>query len=119
MISSDMSEYFSDKDRVTLLENILDAQARIKELEVELSDEKTKATYSKEQKEYYKRLYIILKKEKRPSPSQLALKMISELRGTGDRVSLINEIAEKCFLSKNTISSLWYKKNDSLVRGNL
>jgi len=103
MISSDMSEYFSDKDRIKLLEAKL----------ISCTDRCCK----------WERRYRDIKGTQ--TARQIRTSKINALVQSyvdGDKSLSLKSIAKKCFLSIKTIHNLSCKlrnKNDSLVRGDL
>ena len=93
---SDLSEYFSQQDR-------------IKELECELALARGVITKERHDKSRYKILYENLKGERAPTRKEKALLLIKELKSTGKPTNLIRAIAKKCFLAEGTVNELWYK----------
>ena len=95
---NDLSEYFSQQDR-------------IKELESELIIANKKRKNQEDAKNKYKRMYRKLKGEKEVlTRKEKALSLIKNLKGTGKPYSLIKEIAERCCFSFSTVRDLWYAK---------
>ena len=88
MASEDMTNYFSLQDR-------------IKELETKLKNSRCTASR-------YRLLYEELHGKKELTPGGKARLLIAKLKGTGKPPELIIAIAKKCFLSKSTVSNLWY-----------
>ena len=94
---SDLGEYFSDKDKIIALE------LQLFEMHVNLTKE-IKA------KSKYKRMYETLRgdKPKTNARGNNAKVLIDELKGTGKAITLIKDIAAKCFLSESHVKRLWY-----------
>lgn len=89
---SDLSEYFSDKDRIKELE-----------LEVKLLTKKLKLEVG------YKSKYKLKWLEMKPiTRGEKALLLIEQLKSTDNPIKLIRAIAKKCYLSEVYVSELWY-----------
>ena len=96
---SDISEYFSQQDR-------------IKELEVELAELVLVNKKLKQESLYknrYKRMYKILIDKKLLTNKSRAVYLIKAIKGSVHPKTFIKLISDYCFLSENTINGLWYK----------
>ena len=96
-MTNDMSEYFSDKDR-------------IKELEAQLSEAEDIIIKERRLKSKYKIKCEKLSGNRPLTKGQKATIMIKKVQGTGERKVLIAIIARELFMSVGAVRALWYKE---------
>jgi hypothetical protein len=94
---SDLSEYFSQQDRIN-------------ELEADLIEAKRIITNERVYKNRYKRMYEDLKGKKLliKTRKSKAIALIKKLKDTDKPGLLIKAIAKQCSLSESRINDYWY-----------